>query len=248
MKWIKKFESYRDYNTKVFDVDNMSIKESINIKNLIDSILLDLYKDNIVKIKGFDELFVAPIHGEDKNKLKSFLNYANTNQKLLQKLSDIFKLKSYYEIYDFIKRNKNHLFLKEGKWFNIVKTSLEYTIRIGEENEKYALSFLNNFFDLDFSKRTDTDYEDDLINGIDIYFKKKGDDKVYTVQVKPFFSTKTINDNITINSSGVVKEYKTDYYIFVNRKYDKVFMFYNDLPKIYKKSYIFKKTSLVVEK
>ncbi len=243
MLYVKRFESF----SKVFDVYGMSTNESKNIKELISSILLDLYKDNIVKIEGFDEPFVAPIHGEDQNKLKSYLNYANTNKKLLKKLSDIFKLKSYYDIYKFIKRNKNNLFLEDGKLFDITKTSIEYTIKKGEENEEYALDFLNNFYDLDFSKRTDTDYEDDLIKGIDIYFKKKNDDKVYTVQVKPL-SSKEKNSDIIIYSSGVIKEYKTDYYIFVDKKNNKLIMFSNDLPKIYKNSYIFKYGSLIIEK
>jgi hypothetical protein len=247
MLYVKRFESFKQHGDKAFNVYGMSNEESKNIKELIGSILLDLYKDNIVKIEGFDEPFVAPIHGEDKNKLKSYLNYANTNKKLLNKLSDIFKLKSYYEIYNFIKRNKNNLFLEGGKLFDITKGSIEYTIKKGEENEEYALDFLNNFYDLDFSKRTDTDYEDDLIKGIDIYFKKKNDDKVYTVQVKPL-SSKTKNSDIIVYSSGVIKEYKTDYYIFVNKEFNKLIMFSNDLPKIYKNSYIFKYSSLIVEK
>jgi hypothetical protein len=104
MIYLKRFESFKQYGGKAFNVYGMSNEESKNIKELIGSILLDLYKDNIVKIEEFDDPFVGSIHGEDKNKLKSYLNYANTNKKLLKNLSDIFKLKSYYEIYNFIKR------------------------------------------------------------------------------------------------------------------------------------------------
>jgi hypothetical protein len=241
---MKKFSSI----IESVNVYGFNKKEYSNIRGLIDSLLHSMYET--VTIEGINGKFVKTQSWEDTDRLKSILNYANTNRLLLIELSNLFKLNSYDEIYRFIKDNSKELFLKEGRYFNIVLNKLKLTEEVGVKNEDYAVEFLkNNFKEMNCKpRRTETDFFDDLILGIDIYFTVSGlkNSRDYTVQVKPLITSELINDVYSIKTAGVVKEYKVDYYIFVNRKEKKILMFRNKTTSVSGNLYYFKKEDHVV--
>lgn len=231
-----------------------NIFESINIHNnyfkyLIENILEKELGYELIKIENVGK-FIKPLEWEDQKKLKSILNYANTNKSLLFKLSNKFNLNTNKELYNFIKDNKKELFVKGGKYFYTVLQCLNDTISKGEKNEEYAKKFLmENWKEKNcIARRTETDYEDDLIKGIDIYFTIDGGKREYTVQVKPLKLASLISDNFRVESSGVVKKYNVDYYIFVDRKNGILFMFRNNNVSFNNNYYIINKNELVVQR
>lgn len=235
------------------DIYGISVYQFSEIKKLIDSILHSIYET--VTIKGIDGEFVKTQSWEDSNRLKSILNYANTNKLLLIELSKVFKLNRYDDIYQFIKDNANELFIKGGKYFDIVLNKLKITEEAGIKNEEYALEFLeNNFKHMNCKpRRTETDFYDDLILGIDIYFtvsSKRNSRLVfgreYTVQVKPLIDFEFTPDAYQVKTSGVVKKYKVDYYLFVNRKQKKILMFRNKTTSVFRNFYSFEKIDYVI--
>lgn len=247
---MKKFS---DIINEALDIYGFSNYQFLEIRKLIDSILHSIYET--VTIEGIDGNFVKTQDWEDSNRLKSILNYANTNKLLLMGLSKEFNLNNYDDIYQFIKNNANDLFIKGGKYFDIVLNKLEITEEVGIKNEEYALEFLESNFNHMKCKarRTETDFYDDLILGIDIYFtvssrrnSRLGVGREYTVQVKPLIESKVTGDTYQVKTSGVVKKYNVDYYIFVNRKQKKILMFRNKTTSISRNLYFFKSSDFVV--
>lgn len=245
---MKKFSSI----IESVNVYGFSKNQYSNIRDLIDSLLHSMYET--VTIEGINGKFVETQSWEDTNRLKSILNYANTNRLLLIELSNLFKLNSYDEIYQFIKDNSKELFIKGEKYFDIVLNKLKLTEEVGIKNEEYAAEFLkNNFKDMNCKpRRTETDFYDDLILGIDIYFTVSSlknrtlGNREYTVQVKPLVESELTNGVYNVKTAGVVKNYKVDYYIFVNRKQKKILMFRNKTTSVSGNIYYFKNTDYVV--
>lgn len=242
MKYLKKiYESLNVYG--------LSWDESNNIKKLITSIINNDLNYQKIKIEGLGD-FVQPLSWEDPNKRKSILNYANTNKLLLNELCKRFNINTYESLYKFIEENKNELFVKGGKYFNIVINCLNNTIKVGEMNEEYAKKFIeNNWKDKGCSvRRTETDYYDDLVLGIDLYFTIEGGNREYSVQVKPLKSIIKKDNVYQVESAGVIKEYKIDYYIFVDRNNDKLAMFKNRKVSINRNTFLIDETSFVLYK
>jgi hypothetical protein len=235
---------------------NLSWNEKRSIRELIDNILLKQLGYDTVYISGLGD-FIKPQSWEDSKKMKSILNYANTNMLLLDHLSQYFSLNSYQELYKFIEDNKEDLFLLNGKYFNMVIEKIKYTINSGILNEEYAKNFMEeNWKDRGcLVRRTETDYYDDLILGIDLYFTVDGGSREYTVQVKPLKSIKKSIANrlsptriFKVESAGVVKLYNVDYYIFVNRHQKEVIMFKAKGASVYKNTFSFNSSNYVAYK
>ena len=130
----------------------------------------------------------------------------------------------------------------------MVIEKLKITINQGILNEEYAIKFIeNNWKDRNcIARRTETDYYEDLILGIDIYFKINGGGREYSIQVKPLKKITQNYDFFTVESAGVIKLYNVDYYAFVDIKNKKISIFRAKGVVINKNSFIFNKTNFVI--
>ena len=213
----------------IFSNFTMSYDEFIDYQNFIRYILRKIYPNNIITIDNLS--FISPLPFDDPNRIRSIINYANSNILLCKWFIDEFKIQSKEELKKFINDNKDDIFIQGGKYFNIVLEKLTATVKIGEENEKMAAIFLKSVIDQKTNTqssvvRTPTDSKEDLLEGIDLYFMFKN--KKYTCQVKPLKSVELIDNKYIIESSGKIKPYDNIHYmLFIDNKRAKYFLFQN---------------------
>jgi len=180
--------------------------------------------DNIV--------FVAKQNFDNPQRLKSIINYANSNNILCENIVKKFNCNTKEDLFNIIETESKNLFTPDGAYFNEVLRILTKTELYGIQNEEFAAKYLEGFLKQNSidSKvyRTETDCEDDLLKGIDLYFDYNG--KKITCQVKPL---KELHNNMRsmfeIVSSGKLKPYSVHYLIFVNYKQNKLIMFKNKI-------------------
>jgi hypothetical protein len=199
-------------------------------KRKIEEILKSLYNQiSITDLDGGVLTFAERQNWENPNRVKSILNYANTNHLLLYYLVDSnLSITDFNSLIDFLENNKSELFVKGGKYFDVVISKLSKSEEAGIKNEEYACRYLKSYIDSIGKscsiERTDTDCNADLILGIDIYFSIESDKK-WTVQVKPLKGFVIKDDKYEILSSGMIKKYKINYYIFTNTTTNQAMIF-----------------------
>lgn len=191
---------------------------------IIRDLLSKLYPES-VEISGI--YFIKTQEFENPVRKRSILNYLNTNITFLKWLCRNFEINSYEDIIYVLSKNSKELFLPGGEWFENTIDILKNTERIGELNEFKACDILKNVINEKLNeqievKKTQTDSEEDILFGIDIFFKLEG--KIYTYQVKPLKGYNLEGKNYIIKSSGRLKYYENVHYIIFinNNKYENV--------------------------
>jgi hypothetical protein len=200
-------------------------------KRKIEEILKSFYNQiSITDLDGGVLNFVERQNWENPNRVKSIINYANTNHLLLYYLVDSnSSIIDFNSLINFLENNKTDLFVKGGKYFDTVISKLSESEETGIRNEEYACRYLKSYIDSIGKscniERTDNDCNADLILGIDIYFTIESSDRKWTVQVKPLKGFVIKDNKYEIISSGMIKKYKINYYIFTNTKTNRAMIF-----------------------
>ena len=133
-------EQKNNYNLGNFTI---SYNNFIKYQNIVISILKSLYKDNMMIEDGIS--FISALPFDDSKRIKSIINYANSNIYLCSSIVKDFNLKDEKELIKFIYDNKNDLFLEKGKYFKYVISKLIKTEAIGVKNEEYAAKHLTHY-------------------------------------------------------------------------------------------------------
>ena len=208
----------------------MSDSDFTKYKNSINILLRDMYRGHLIKVDGLILVKALP---SEKNigREYSTLNKVNTNITLIRKMVNMFSLNNTDELIKFIQDNKLELFTDNGKYFkNLVFSTIRSTEEKGEDNEDFVCEYIKRIAKIKFNEditpvREATSSYKDMVLGIDITFSIKSKD--YTCQVKPLKSVSYSDDYIIITSSGLIKEYDTDYIAFSNKDENKVLLFRN---------------------
>ena len=204
----------------------MTYNDFYNYQNLVKSEIDKIYSE---KVTIDNMTFVAKQSFDSPQRLKSIINYANSNTNLCEWIVEKFECISIVDLFNTIREESLNLFSPEGKYFQKVLKTLTNTEAIGIRNEEFAAKYLQDFLAQKQINtkvyRTETDCGDDLLRGIDLYFDYNG--KVITSQVKPLKDIKISDEKIEILSSGKLKPYSVHYLLFVNFKENKVIMFRN---------------------
>lgn len=224
---MKKFtEINESYDLKSFV---MSDNDFQTYKNFIKSLMLQMHENNLVKVNGLNLIKALPTESKYGREY-SVLNKVNTNIMLLDKLTSLFGANSTQDLMRKINYHKDNLFYENGKYFDLVLQTIRYTEKKGEENEEMVCDYIKNLIQNKFGKnitpfREPTASYKDMILGIDITFNIDGKD--YTCQVKPIKSFKEYESSIIIESSGILKQYNTDYIAFSNKDKNLILLFRN---------------------
>ena len=207
----------------------MSDLEFSKYKNSINYILRDMYKDHTVLVEGMTLIKALPV---ERNIGREFstLNKVNTNITLLRKIVNKFNLNNTDDLIEFIRNNKKDLFTEQGNYFDLIFSTIRGTEKRGEDNEDFVCDYIRRIVKSKFNEdinpfREATSSYKDMILGIDITFTVGG--KEYTCQVKPLKFVNYTDDFIVITSSGLIKEYDTNYIAFANVDDNKVLLFRN---------------------
>lgn len=225
---MKKFTSINE--SQDFGKFVMSDSEFSTYKSTVNTILRDMYKEHLVLVDGMNLVKALP---SEKNigREYSTLNKVNTNITLIRKMVNMFSLNNTDELIKFIQDNKSELFTDNGRYFkNLVFSTIRSTEKKGEDNEDYVCEYIKTIVKLKFNEdispvREATSSYKDMVLGIDITFTVNA--REYTCQVKPLKSIKYSGDYIIITSSGLIKEYNTNYIAFANKDESKVLLFRN---------------------
>jgi Fe-Mn family superoxide dismutase len=154
-----------------------------------------------------------------------------------------------YEIVRLIKalnHFKKEIFTKNNQEFiNIIKVLKKLWDR-GQKSEDDVSKKIENHFqgEAKVEKVGGHGQKEDALKGIDLIVNL-GEDS-YTAQVKPYSSSKTEGDEITLFETGNVKPYKVDWLIFINPKNNGILIFKNE-PVKNQNQYVFKTESLIHE-
>lgn len=211
-----------------------------DFKNLVINLVRTIHSDKLIDIPGpYGKSFkMVKAFPEEvaEGRLTSRLEKINTNRIGIQALIDYFKIKDYNHLKNFVNKFQKDLFTIDGRFFRLnsgfsFKQIIMETEKKGEENEDFVVQALINTFGPECNPRREvTASYNDLVLGIDITFSYQGEDK--TVQVKPLvranFSERGV---IKIQSSGTMKNYKTDFIAFANKERtygEKILMFKNE--------------------
>jgi hypothetical protein len=220
----------------------LSYKDFKEYQDLVKLKFSSLY-DNIIEIEGIS--FVAKQDFDTPNRLKSIINYSNSNILLCSWIVDYFNCNTKLELFNIISTEYANLFSPSGKYFDIVLSKLRLTESNGIKNEEFAAEVISDFLkkkNIDSKVyRTETDCRDDLFLGIDLYFMYNG--KKITCQVKPFKSISIQGESIKIESSGKLKPYSVNYLIFADFKTRTSCLFRNIGVTYYDKTATIPKTS-----
>jgi hypothetical protein len=224
---MKKFTSINE--SKDLGRFVMSDLEFSKYKNSINYILRDMYKDHTVLVEGMTLIKALPV---ERNIGREFstLNKVNTNITLLRKIVNKFNLNNTDDLIEFIRNNKKDLFTEQGNYFDLIFSTIRGTEKRGEDNEDFVCDYIRRIVKSKFNEdinpfREATSSYKDMILGIDITFTVGG--KEYTCQVKPLKFVNYTDDFIVITSSGLIKEYDTNYIAFANVDDNKVLLFRN---------------------
>jgi len=191
-------------------------EEFTKYRKVVTETLLRLYRD-YTKIGNAN--FVARQSFDSPKRIKSIINYSNTNIMLAKWIVRNFKITSFDELLDFVITKASDLFLPEGSYFEEVIKILKITEEIGIKNELAACGVMSDVISEKLGRkidvlRTETDSAEDIFYGIDIFFDLDG--KRYTCQVKPLKNIYLKDSEFVIQSSGSIKEYKTHYWLFID--------------------------------
>jgi hypothetical protein len=195
--------------------------EHNQFKNLIYSFLERIYgRDNFITIEGISGRFLKRQDFDPPDRLKSILNYLNTNILFRNLICRKFpEISNYGELVKVFGDNYQEFIEPSGKYFLEVLSLLRNTEKKGINSEISAAYRLSNSLNQKLGIVTDvyrsgTDSTDDIIYGIDIYYIQ--DEKVHGAQVKPLVSHRKEGDTLIITSAGLIKEYKNvEFIVFI---------------------------------
>lgn len=202
----------------------------ITYRKTIENILLnEMYPNNVKVVDGIPLLTSLDCEKKE-NRDFSIFHKINTNVTVMKYLVKTFNLSNFNDLIELVVTRKNDLFIEGTVYFNEIHKILKITEEYGDRNELLSISYIKDVIkrklNLDISPiKSPTGSYDDLINGIDIKFNLNGRD--FTCQVKPLVSISEIGNNCVINSSGNIKNYKTDYLSFADHRTSKVILFQN---------------------
>lgn len=191
------------------------------LTNIIQEELKNLWSDhNFITIPGVRGSFLERLNFENPRRIKSILNYLNTNINFRKFIANKYnKVNNYDTLVEAFLENSTELISYSGKYFNDVLEILKRTETIGIENEIKSAQILQqsikNILAKDvYVQITDPDSYDDLIDGVDLFFDIGEDTS--TIQVKPLQNISKRENQIWVQSSGVQKKYDVDFIIFIN--------------------------------
>jgi hypothetical protein len=237
------------------------IKENINLGRFsitdndfkvymreVDSIKNSMYPSEIEDVEGLKLLKALPFEKRNGRDF-SVLNKVNTNRLLMTRFIQNYNIRSFNELIDFIRTNKDSIFKQDGSMFELVWNTIRQTEKAGEENEELVVEYIKalakSVYNEDIEvKREVTSSYNDLILGIDITFTLK--EKEYTCQVKPLKNISYRGNDIIVTSSGRIKKYNTNYIAFSNSKSNEVLLFRGTNVRVSGDTFIFPKMDLVV--
>lgn len=233
---MKKFSLIlENYNLGRFTIS----RDQFNIyKREIDSILSNMYIDQMVSIPDFGS-FVKPRKFEmSEGRYISILNKVNTNLALLSYFVRQFGLSNFDGVISLVRDRRDDLFSEDGQYLKNIVQIIKSTEEAGEKNEDLAIHYIKSVIlsklgtDITPQKVPTSSYKD-LVLGIDIEFTIGG--KVYTCQVKPLVKWENKEGSIYVVSSGNIKKYNTDYICFSDWRSKKSILFKNK--EVEKKDY-----------
>jgi hypothetical protein len=209
-------------------------------KKFINELLETTYSDRTVNISDVENGKLIVYKAYDYEKLQmpgrefSVLGKVNTNRSLITKIWNKFNIQDFRHLKNLVRKMCRDLFDEKGRFFKSnpggfsVWDTIRYTESIGEENEKKVCDFIESIYGPESTPvREVTSSHKDMILGIDITFKIEGVEK--TCQVKPLnFDSFKERGVIVVYSSGVIKDYETDYIAFINTKKGKCLFFKNE--------------------
>lgn len=209
-------------------------------KIFINELLEETYPEMAVNIsdKKDGKLIVYKAYNYEKIQLPgrefSVLGKVNTNRLLITKIWNRFNIQDFNHLENLVRKLKFKLFDESGEFFKSnpgtfsVWDTIRYTESIGEENEKKVCELIKSIYGPQSNPvREVTSSYKDMILGIDITFKIDGVDK--TCQVKPLnFESYKDRGVVIVFSSGVVKDYQTDFIAFYNSKKGNCLFFKNE--------------------
>jgi hypothetical protein len=222
----------------------------VTYKKVVTETLLRLYSNHI-NIGGV--YFVARQSFENPDRIKSILNYSNTNIMLAKWIVQNFKITTFEDLIDFVITKAADLFLSQGEYFTEVVKILKKTEEIGIKNELESCKIMSDVIFEKLGKRvdvmrTETDSPDDIFYGVDIFFNLG--EKEFTCQVKPLKDIYQKDLDIVVVSSGRIKKYDTHYWMFIHidnyTQEKKWALFQNKEPIINDVILTFKKENLVM--
>ena len=217
-------EFIKESNTENFVLTN---SEFYKYKKFINKLLKSTYPERAVNIsENTEEVNIYKAFKYEKDEIPgreySVLGKVNTNKLLISRIWEKFKINDYRHLENLVRKLKFDLFDEEGKFFKSnsgtfsVWDTIRYTEMIGEKNEDEVCKFIKEWYGNESNPiREVTSSYKDMILGIDITFKIGGRDR--TCQVKPLKSSDFRERGfITVESSGVIKKYNTDFIAFIN--------------------------------
>jgi len=242
---MKKFSLIKeDINLGRFSISNNEFRKYMNE---VDSIKQSMYPNEIEEIDGMKLLKALPFEKRNGRDY-SVLDKVNTNRLLMTRFIQNYNLRSFDDLLNFIKTNKDQIFKQDGSIFNLVWETIRQTEKAGEENEELVANYIKELAkslyneDIEVKREVTSSYKDAVL-GIDITFTIKGKD--YTCQVKPLKSVSHTEREMIVSSSGRIKRYKTDYMAFSNAKSNLVLLFRSKNVRVSGDNFIFPKTDFV---
>jgi Fe-Mn family superoxide dismutase len=233
---------------KVMDLyPKLKSKYASNIR----SILKDVYPENYVK---GDSWYNTGIYNLEKQG-RSVINKFDTNYSvmgiLLDSVNEFIRKKGKETEIDLSGNNekevneqldkllgylwkyKVRIFSKDSKLFHKLLDMVTTTHDIGDVNEMHAVILLKKLFK-NVTKIGELGAEKDM-GGVDVEIEHEG--KIFTAQVKPINTIREVDDNYEITINSGVKEYKTNWMIFIeNRR--KIYVFPTSKVKIEGDKYV----------
>ena len=229
----------------------------------IDKIIKDVFSDNYFEKDAYGPNQMSGVYDFEQEG-RSVINKMNTNYEifcilakdvnlLLKSLGQPlikFSGKSVGEqiecvkrLIDIVDQYKRRIFSLSSSTFENIMATLGSTNALGELTEEFAVKKLKEIYgDDNVEKIGSLGNSDDALKGIDCQIKI--DDKIITAQVKPYKSFDLEKGEYTMNDTGQVKEYSTDWLIFAKTNFD-LYVFDNSKTKIVKGKFVVPEDMLI---
>lgn len=153
------------------------------------------------------------------------------------------QIKEVQKLISIVDQYKYRIFSLSSSTFENIMATLGSTNALGDLIEGYAVKRLKEVYGEDnVEKIGNLGNSDDALKGIDCQIKI--DDKIVTAQIKPYKSFDIQNGEYTMNDTGQVKEYSTDWLVFTKNEVD-VYVFDNSDTKIIKGKFVIPTKKLI---
>lgn len=153
------------------------------------------------------------------------INLSGTNEKEVGQEMD--------RLLQYLWKYKRRIFYKDSKLFKILLDTVTTTHEIGDVNEMHAVLLLKKLFK-EVNKIGKLGDEKDM-TGTDVEITHNG--TIFTAQIKPVNSIKQVDDDYEISINSGVKQYKTDWMIFIQDR-KKLYVFPTSKTKIVGDKYV----------